>query len=119
VVSVPLADGERTRHHFQIVAPALGSRHDVLTAEHLHDMPYPVTVGAACFSSLDWDVTHSGYSPGLDPETGERWITAPTELTFRKLVQQVFASPEVQSLIDSLIARSNEVQAVPREEKGD
>jgi hypothetical protein len=99
-----------------VLAPALGIRYDILTVEHQREMPYPVKVGAACIPRLN---PPQGTSWETDGTTEERRIVVPTEPLFRQLVQAVFSSTEVQSLLDSLIARSNEIQLPRGEVRGE
>lgn len=83
-------------HRLELAVPALdGARHWVLTVTHAADKLYPVAVDAEC------------YRP--DPDAG--YEISPSEAgTYQQyldLLRQVFGSPEVTSLLQTLIARSN------------
>lgn len=83
------------RHHLEIVAPALnGYRHQLLTVKHDKNLVYPVSF-----------VTDE---PAGDDELHAFSSTAYTEEEFIKLLTGALQSGYVLSVINSLIARSNE-----------
>ena len=111
------------QHLLDLIAPVLDQyRATLLTATHQQNKVYPVRVAAQCLApktkpmSLDeqlainkgkmWTAILS-FRPGeLPPNQREAF----TQEEFIELVRRVFHSGEVRSLIQSLVARSNEVQ---------
>ena len=84
-----------TAHKFFVVAPSLPRYSELLfTASHLNEKVYPAFIEAACLS---------------DSET---W-RADTQNELLDLLQRIFQSPGTRSLLQSLIARSNEVTKPP------
>jgi hypothetical protein len=100
------------QHQFDLVAPVLNKfRRRILIATHQIDLVYPVTVEAECYASESFLRTPSSIiNTLLSPreEFLERHRRAATDQDFMKLVGEVFHSVQVRSLIQSLIARSNE-----------
>jgi hypothetical protein len=95
-------DNDRIEHTLDLRAPALENyRYRVLTAYHRKNLVYPVTVSAECFEQ-------GGSKEYYDHNEG--WVSpeASGETEFIELVGSVLRSPEVVSVIHSLIARSNE-----------
>jgi hypothetical protein len=92
-------ESEAVQHQLDLIAPALdGYRYRLLTAKHQKDLLYPVTVEAACFPPVEDEyIGEDSYSRQAD-----------TQQEFMKLVGQVLRSGEVRSVIQSLIARTNE-----------
>jgi len=87
--------GDQVNHHFDLIAPALSRyRYRLFTASHATDMAYPVVID---FSS---------YVEGFS-ETKE----ASTQESFFQLVGKIFNSRHTRSVIQSLLARSNELGA--------
>jgi hypothetical protein len=108
------------QHQLDLVAPALNFyRERLLSATHDRDMVYPVLVTAACFAPRSPNPPHwlapmtqavTAVSEFLErPAANQREAT--TQEEFIDLVREVLHSAEVRSLIQSLIARSNEVRA--------
>jgi hypothetical protein len=95
------------QHQLELVAPALNQyRTVVLTARHNADLVYPVIV-----RSLDYlapPLSPSRAAPGA-AEAPERLANSQDE--FIALVREILRSGPVRSLIQSLIARSNEVRS--------
>ncbi|HWG47140.1 MAG TPA: hypothetical protein VN688_30530 [Gemmataceae bacterium] len=84
------------QYQFDLHAPALGGyRHRLFAVGHEPDTFYPVTVEAECFA---------GPTTLNEPD----FPTAATQDEFLKLIGQVLQSREVRSIIQTLIARSNE-----------
>ncbi len=109
------SDTGRVKHQFDLIAPALGNfRRRVLTATHQKDLVYPVIVEAECFlpeynSPISRVAARMQSASSIGPNTlpdGQR--LAATDQEFIKLVGEVFRSSQVRSLIQSLIARSND-----------
>jgi hypothetical protein len=73
---------DHVRHSFDVIAPALENyRHRLLFVQHAKQLVYPVQVDSHEAASQD---------------------------EFMKLVADILNSPEVRSVLHSLIARSNE-----------
>lgn len=104
-------------HQLDLIAPALNHyRTTLLTAKHARDMVYPVTVRANCFLPKTKSAAEA-LVPGLgetvrvlrgEPPGDQR--EAATQEEFIDLVRQVLRSGEVRALIQSLVARSNEIR---------
>lgn len=113
---------EGVYHHFDMIAPALdGYRHRILTVKHDPSMLYPVSYSVAVRSSIVApparvkmgeaisasvnlsDVLTAKNSKAIGP-------VANTETEFIEVLRGVFNSGYVLSVINSLIARSNEAQ---------
>ena len=83
----------RSPPRLRLNCAALGNyRHRLLTAIHKANWVYPVTVEAECFET----------------ESGNPLRGAKSQEAFLTLVKQVLTSDDVRSVIESLIARSNE-----------
>jgi hypothetical protein len=120
------------RHLLDLIAPALnGYRHRLLTATHHRDMIYPVTVTAECFPPkntsasvpggfAEFAETLASVQEKLASVTGIEKHQAATQQEFIEMVGQILHSAEVRSLIQSLIARTNEerIQSAPPEQLG-
>jgi hypothetical protein len=101
---------------FDIRAPALGpTRQRVLKATHLVDRVYPVVVQSpglvntmgVGMSLPVWFKPESGFDSSCA-------VIAPTEEAFLQYLAATFQSGEVTSVIQSLIARSNEAAQPPK-----
>lgn len=95
-------------HHLDLFAPALGfARERILSARHERNKVYPVTVTSEAL------VPEKDIFPRLPhPSTlaqPENQRQAATQEVFLDLVRQVLQSSLVRSLIQSFIARSNEM----------
>jgi hypothetical protein len=90
------------QHSLYLIAPALNFyRVSLLSATHDREMVYPVTVTAQCW--------FSEFLPDEGEEVEKKRVAA-TEEEFIDLVRQALRSTEVRGLIQSLIARSNEIR---------
>lgn len=93
-------------HQFDLIAPALRDyRRTLFTAKHNKDMIYPVYVQADCFAPANPFAMVSAVAIGGSPADQR---TANTQDEFIDLVRSVFRSGQVRSIIQSLIARSND-----------
>ena len=91
-VTMLTSDKNKVLIHFDIVAPALASyRHRLLEVTHKREFAYPAFVAAVCFEHLGFQTRQ-----------------ADTEEEFMVIVSDVFRSGETRSVLQSLIARSNE-----------
>lgn len=127
--------GDYIRHNLDLVAPALsGYRQRILSVTQHSDYVYPVKVEAE-FEMPKWIVKPTGkkktttpsdlltamklplftpkpitsYSEDYSP--GESWTpNAPSQKEFVQLLGDVLGSADVRGLIQSLIARSRDVQ---------
>ncbi len=107
---------DRHLHGLDLIAPLLDHyRKTLLTAEHRRDEAYPVVITSQALVPEDKRSGKKPYFdeievPGgvgqVDPSRRE----ANTQEEFIELVRQVLQSGTVRSLIQSLIARSNEVR---------
>jgi hypothetical protein len=114
--AVAVTDGpQKTSIQLDLIAPAVnGYRHRLLTAEYRTDLAYPVRVWAECYEVPRGSLVKGnygvgddvGYNPARVTETNYR--IAASERDFLDVVAEVLRSAEVRSIIDSLIARSNE-----------
>ncbi len=103
-ITVVTSDKGETVYQLDIVAPVLGDyRHRLFSISHQKDMVYPVKLilPAGQFSELLWSYTTKA--------------TAGTEAIFLERLGDVLTSNTVNAVIQSIIARSNEVQAIRRE----
>lgn len=109
-VQTTTADGTISLR-LQLVAPALnGFRRTVLTATHNYEQPYPVRIEAAVFEP----VPDPEYGP--DPDEPDWRPVAWTLQELIDLVKKSLQSREIKSLIQSLIARSNEATTATAEQ---
>jgi hypothetical protein len=103
------SEAGRVRHQLDLIASVLdGYRHRLLAATHERDLVYPVTVEAECFkpAPTSGDIGEALESVTVpEPDWRPR---AYTEQEFIDLVSKALRSGEVRSIIQSLIARSNE-----------
>lgn len=106
-------DRDKTTHHFlELVAPALDRyRFRLLDAWHGYDFVYPVTVHS----------TVKDEKPATLPEVLVRAIAADsgppvaaTQEEFLKLIGEILGSNKAKSLIQSLIAKSNDAESARR-----
>jgi hypothetical protein len=82
-------------HKFVVIAPALDRyRHLLFNVNHDPNQVYPVTVKAQCLEGYDHE---------------SQWPTAESQDEFLKLISLIFASRETKSVIQSLIAQSNDI----------
>lgn len=96
------------QHQLDLIAPALHQyRTTLLTARHHRDRVYPVTIQAECFFPKREFTT---VSVRTATETPPDQREASTQEQFIELVRQVLQSEHVRSIIQSLIARSNEAR---------
>lgn len=87
-------------HEFDLLAPALdGYRHRILTARHALIFVYPVRI-----------LSFARPTDGRLDVDKDGWRLASTELEFVAAVRAILRSREVQSVVDSLLARSNELR---------
>jgi hypothetical protein len=100
-------DDDATMIRFGAVAPALGGgRQGILVAIHPNDEDYPAWIHAACFPrSMNFPP-----SALLTPAEDKEFVASGPE-QFRRLVEKVLRSHEVKAVVQSLIARSNEVMS--------
>ena len=110
-------EGGKVQLRFDLVAPVLGNfRRRILVATHQKDLVYPVVVQAECFVSDDGSPIFTALAQAhvkkfllTNPNKlleGQR--KAATSQEFIALVGDVLRSSQVRSLIQSLIARSND-----------
>jgi hypothetical protein len=109
--------GDRLIHQLDLVAPVLGNyRRTLLTAEHGRFDAYPAIVTSQAFlpeqkrvGELDIPTIEAGaaFFKGARNQREAR-----TQEEFMDLVRQVLHSGLVRSLIQSLIARSNETRGM-------
>jgi hypothetical protein len=93
-------------HHFFLVAPALNRYSELLfTVEHAKNKVYPVMVRADCLSLSECLLLGIVL---VDDST----CVAKTQDEFLTALQTILRSGDVQSSIQSLIARSNEAVSV-------
>lgn len=107
---------EKVHHRLVVIAPAFNAyRHTLITANHHPNLPYPVEVRAA---GLEESQTRrrqgAGIVPGVLPETYQvtGYPSASNDDQMVQLVEKALRSEETQSVILSLIAKSNESQQV-------
>jgi hypothetical protein len=101
------------QHDLDLVAPSLNFyRERLLSATHARDKLYPVVVTADCFfPEPGGPLTPASamlsrtLNRAMNPEVCQR--KAATDEEFIELVRAVLQSPEVRSLIHSLVARMN------------
>jgi hypothetical protein len=106
-------DNGAVRHLLDLIAPALnGYRHRLMSVTHRRDMIYPVTVIAEGFPpkfhAKVMAQAVASISEVLTPLTGGSYPQAATQQEFLEMAGEILHSPEVRSLIQSLIARINE-----------
>ncbi|CAN5700587.1 hypothetical protein BH23PLA1_BH23PLA1_05790 [soil metagenome] len=125
----------RVEHRFDLIAPGLdGYRHRLFIVSHRAEMVYPVKVETTLHERTAVRRTPREHTiheklaekrptkrlPGAE-ETDLWTPNAATEQEFVEVVRQILQSNEVRSLIQSLVARSNEqrfkeVEDLPTEE---
>ena len=96
-------DNENVKIEFYVIAPAL-DRYRVLlfSVMHRQDLVYPATLTAECFYDQD--------RYGDDPQAAD-------QKEFTDLLSTVLLSNRTRSVIQSLIARSNDVETSPMPSK--
>ena len=95
-------DKGETVYQLDITAPVLGGyRHRLLAVSHQKDMVYPVNFAA----------TPGGVLQNVSPHGYRAYTSAQTEAEFLKNLGEILQSPIINALIQSIIARSNEVQS--------
>lgn len=93
-------------HSLELVAPALDSyRRTILTAQHAKPGAYPVSLYSDFIDSehRDWEYY----------EGEEMTVECGTQAELYKRLGDVFGSPTLATLIESLIAQINDAEAVP------
>jgi hypothetical protein len=108
------SESGKVQHQFDLVAPILNNfRRRILIATHQKDLVYPVVVEAECFVPSDNSI-FKAFARSQPPilqnpnQLLEGQRRAATDEEFIKLVGEVLHSSQVRSLIQSLIARSND-----------
>ena len=107
--------GGRLQHQLEILVPALEHyRRRLLTATHDENMVYPVYVDDET-PEVDTANALLGREVGDLISAGMRGVRKPvrcsTQDVFIETLQQILRSSTVKSLVQSLIARSNEIRA--------
>lgn len=98
---------DSVEHQFDLIAPMLDDyRYRVLVAMHKQKLVYPVYVEAECLRP------ESSAYDGFPPDVIDGPSEAATEQEFLELVGKVLRSPQIRSVIQSLIALSNERRTV-------
>ena len=101
------------QHHLDLVAPALnGYRERLLSASHRKDRIYPVTVAADCLSPKQTHLVGLMPQPSTEDNAelqkpNEKLAATQNELL--EIIRSVLHSADTRSLIQSLIAKSNEI----------
>jgi hypothetical protein len=99
------------QYQLDLIAPSLNFyRERLLTATHERGRYYPVVVTAECFAERPRNPAaehDTATMRAVDPSVTQR--RAATEEEFTRLLREVLKSDEVRSLIDSLLARINEL----------
>jgi hypothetical protein len=108
------SDSGKVQHQFDLIAPVLNNfRRRILIATHQRDLVYPVVVEAE-FSLPDDRPPNLSAVAGTRPRPTDLPLDgrrpAATVQEFIKLVGEVLRSPQIRSLIQSLIARSNDLR---------
>jgi hypothetical protein len=103
------------QHQFDIVAPYLDHyRERLFTATYNRLRFYPVTVEADCFEpkpKTPGEALSRSVIKAINWEPPPNQRVAATQEEFVTLVREILHSDEVRSLIQSLIARSNETRS--------
>ncbi len=112
------SDSGKVQHRLDLVAPALNNfRRRILLATHQKVLVYPVVVEAECFLPERVDQTIdeqlSSFATNIMAVRGGDQLSegqrrAATDTEFINLVGEVLRSRQIRSLIQSLIARSND-----------
>lgn len=101
-ITTEVTDKGIVQHHFDIVAPALNSyRHRLFSVTHDENLVYPVSHNAP----FDGDIHHA-----ISEVHGIYTNEANTENDFLIALKEIFRTRRVLSVINSLVARSNEAQ---------
>lgn len=100
-VEVGASGNKQVSISLSVLAPALNYKHLILSARHSRTLPYPARILAECFNSggSEYDAHHYGFREAVNPEM------------FEECVGLVLKSPEVETVLVSLIARSNDPMA--------
>jgi hypothetical protein len=111
-------DNAGVTHTFQIVAPSLkGYRYDLFSAAHDPELIYPVTVSFRPWQDDDRsDDLRLPSGRTLDINAlagGVPGRKAATTDDFVEMVREALTAPYTQSIVSSLIAKSNEVVSQP------
>ena len=100
-------DVESESQSLYLVAPALDHyRHLVARIRYRSDLVYPVAVFAECFNTGGSESSSRQLSRTLEGENAA--VEADSDVEFMTCLRIVFRSPEVATVIRSLIARSND-----------
>jgi hypothetical protein len=99
-VTTTASEKEET-HQLVVIAPALNYQHELLVVSHRKGFVYPATVA--------WQQSLGLIELREVPSSGK---LASNEMQLQRLIQEALSSEGVQSIISSLIARSNESQPV-------
>ena len=94
-------------HTFQIIAPSLRYKFDLFSAAHRTDLVYPVRVMFEPWQQADRPSAFDVSIESLTAGDGEARV-AETKADLVRLVGEALTSGYTQSVIDSLIAKSNE-----------
>ncbi len=119
VSTIGSEESDRVVHTMSLVAPGLNDvRYQILWVTHFKDHAYPVTIDADCFESKpkpgdplpakDVQNVLKGFSGGQNDWRPQ----ADSEDAFIKNLGKALKSPEVRSVIDSLLVRLNEQESV-------
>ena len=96
--------GHESEYALTLIAPALeGYRHQLVVVRHNPSLVYPATLEAECFGPGQSAEQKAGKNGGGDSEA-----TALSDNEFTELLRVALQSPEVNCVVLSLIARSNE-----------
>ena len=115
ISTIKSEESDRVVHTMSLVAPGLGDdRYQILWVTHDRDHAYPVTIDAECFEpklkpgdplpSNDVQKVFKGFSGGQNDWRPQ----ADSEDAFIKNLGKVLKSPDVRSVIDSLLVKLNE-----------
>ncbi|MBL8795845.1 MAG: hypothetical protein JNM56_18215 [Planctomycetia bacterium] len=103
------ATDKLVQHDLDLIAPSLHFyRERILSVTHDRGFIYPVRVSSGVFDP-NTSMRLSQLQQALLADPGRNQRIAATEEEFINLVRQVLQSDEVRALIQSLIARSNEL----------
>lgn len=109
-VQTALDDGW-THHYFDLIAPALDRyRYRLFTARHRNEMVYPVIVESVCLEEKNQGsaLLQALKNPELLGEKNGGPQEAATQREFIELVGRILRSNHAKSVIQSLIAQSND-----------
>lgn len=107
-VSTTVTD-KLVQYDLDLIAPALNFyRERILSVTHDNGFIYPVRITSEVFDP-NTSMSLSRLQRAMSADPGRSQRTAATEEEFINLVRQVLQSNDVRALIQSLIARSNEL----------